>query len=99
MSYPDPSETGIRLTIGRSDDSLPALVQSPDPERLSLLDAPEIPKLTLSLGPPLPVFTRYDIDGPTHGHQILGTTILYVPNQKRPYNINMDTEKWPRGRP
>ena len=34
-------------------------------------------------------------DLPIPGHQVLGTTILYVPSQQRAYNVNMDTKKWP----
>ena len=47
------------------------------------------------LGPPLPVITRYNMDNlPIPGHQVLGSTILLVPNLKRAYDVNMDTEKW-----
>ena len=34
-------------------------------------------------------------DLPIPGHQVLGTTILYVPSQQHAYNVNTDTKKWP----
>ena len=95
-SFPDPSQTGTRVIIGESDETLPALVQDFDPDPLTSLGLiiPVVPKLTLSLGPPLPVFTRYNMDDlPTRGHRVLGTTILYVPSQQRAYNVIMDTKK------